>query len=85
MQGACNQKHRLREDVNVKVEEILSVSVPGGTITEEGVRVNISVALQYMNSWLLVMFWYDQSLYYCQFNFTYHSLSMAKLKYFFVC
>lgn len=55
MQGACHQKHRLREEVNVKVEEILSVSVPQGSITEEGVRVNISVALQYMNSWLLVM------------------------------
>ena len=55
MQGACHQKHRLREEVNVKVEEILSVSVPQGSITEEGVRVNISVALQYMNSWLSVM------------------------------
>ena len=42
--------------VNVKVEEILSVSVPGGKITEEGVRVNIGVALQYLSSWLSVMF-----------------------------
>ena len=54
LQGACHQKHRLREEVNVKVEEILSVSVPGGKITEEGVRVNIEVALQYLNSWLSV-------------------------------
>ena len=36
------------------VEEIISVSVPGGKITEEGVRVNIDVALQYLNSWLSV-------------------------------
>jgi len=53
LHGACHQKHRLREEVNVKVEEILSVSVPGGKITEEGVRVNINVALQYLNSWLM--------------------------------
>ena len=39
----------------MKVEEILSVSVPGGKITEEGVRVNINVALQYLNSWLMVI------------------------------
>lgn len=56
MHGASHQKHRLREEVNVKVEEILSVSVPGGKITEEGVRVNIGVALQYLSSWLSVMF-----------------------------
>ncbi|KAJ7333887.1 hypothetical protein OS493_015980 [Desmophyllum pertusum] len=52
LHSASHQKHRLREEVNVKVEEILSVSVPGGYITEDGVRVNICVALQYMNSWL---------------------------------
>jgi len=62
MQGASHQKHRLREEVNVKVEEILSVSVPQGSITEEGVKVNISVALQYMNSWLLVMSSYEHLL-----------------------
>lgn len=71
MQGASHQKHRLREEVNVKVEEILSVSVPQGSITEEGVRVNISVALQYMNSWLLVMSWYEHAHLY------YNILSMA--------
>jgi len=27
--------------------------VPNGTITEEGLRNNVSVALQYMNAWLL--------------------------------
>lgn len=54
MQGACHQKHRLREDVNVKVEDLVTINVPEGKITEEGTRVNISVALQYMNSWLMV-------------------------------
>ncbi|KAK3736314.1 hypothetical protein QZH41_020772 [Actinostola sp. cb2023] len=52
-QGACHQKHRLREDVNVKVEELTTIDVPDGKITEDGVRTNISVALQYINSWLM--------------------------------
>lgn len=53
-EGRCNQKHRLREDVNVKVEELITVNIPGGVITEDGLRTNISVALQYINSWVLV-------------------------------
>lgn len=52
--GRCHQKHRLREDVNVKVEELTTINVPGGTVSEDGVRVNISVALQYINSWFMV-------------------------------
>lgn len=52
--GRCHQKHRLREDVCVKVEELTTINVPGGEITEDGVRTNISVALQYMNCWLMV-------------------------------
>ncbi len=47
-----HQKHRLREDVHVTAEEILDIRVPGGQITEDGVRLNVSVALQYLNSWL---------------------------------
>lgn len=47
-----NQKEKLREDVHVTAEEILDVGVPGGSITEDGVRLNISVALQYINAWL---------------------------------
>ncbi len=48
-----NQKDRLREDVQVTDWQITDVGVPGGTITEVGLRLNISVALQYMNAWLL--------------------------------
>jgi malate synthase len=48
-----NQKERLRDDVSISANEILAVGVPGGTITEAGVRGNISVALQYINAWLL--------------------------------
>lgn len=47
-----NQKGRLREDVNVKAENLLDIRVPGGKITEAGVRNNISVALQYLAAWL---------------------------------
>ncbi len=47
-----NQKDRLREDVNVAAKELVDVRVEGGRITEAGVRTNISVALQYLASWL---------------------------------
>ncbi len=48
-----NQKDRLREDVYVTDEEITDIEAPGGTITEAGVRLNVSVGIQYINSWLM--------------------------------
>lgn len=48
-----HQKDRKREDVHVQDSELTNIIVPGGTITEEGLRLNISVALQYLNAWLL--------------------------------
>ncbi len=48
-----NQKDRMREDVHVTDAQITNVGVPGGTISEAGLRLNISVALQYINAWLL--------------------------------
>jgi malate synthase len=47
-----NQKDKLREDVHVTAAQILDVQVPGSKITEAGLRLNISVALQYINAWL---------------------------------
>jgi malate synthase len=47
-----NQVSRLREEVSVCVKDLLDVRVPAGTITEAGVRNNVSVALQYLESWL---------------------------------
>ena len=47
-----HQRHRLREDVRLGAAELLDFTVPGGTITEPGVRNNVSVALQYLESWL---------------------------------
>lgn len=48
-----NQKERLREDVSVTAEEITNLAISTGTITEKGVRLNIDVALQYLNAWLM--------------------------------
>ena len=47
-----NQIERQREDVSVSVKQLLDVGVPGGTVTEAGVRNNVSVAIQYLESWL---------------------------------
>ena len=47
-----NQKDKLREDVHVEASQIIALGVPGGKITEGGLRTNISVALQYVNAWL---------------------------------
>jgi len=47
-----HQKERLREEVRVTAQELRDFRVPGGTITEEGLRNNISVGLQYLESWL---------------------------------
>ena len=44
-----NQIDKKREDVHVTAEDLLAV--PEGTITEAGLRTNISVSLQYMESW----------------------------------
>jgi malate synthase len=45
-----NQIDKKREDVHVTPADLLQV--PGGTITEAGLRNNISVGLQYLASWL---------------------------------
>lgn len=45
-----NQKDRLREDVNVSAADL--VKVPEGPITLNGLRINVNVALQYLESWL---------------------------------
>ncbi len=50
--GRPNQVDRLREDVQVSARELLDVAVPGGEITEEGVRANVSVGIRYLESWL---------------------------------
>jgi len=47
-----NQKDRLREDVRIGAAELLDTRVPGGRVTDAGVRGNVSVGLQYLAAWL---------------------------------
>ena len=47
-----HQKEKLREDVDVSTVDLLNFNIPNGQITEEGVRLNINVALQYLDAWL---------------------------------
>jgi malate synthase len=50
--AAPHQKARLRAELVVSAEQLRDLRVPGGTVTEAGVRLNISVALQYLDAWL---------------------------------
>jgi malate synthase len=47
-----NQVNRLREDVQVGPSDLLDVRVPGGEITDDGVRANVEVGTEYLESWL---------------------------------
>ncbi len=47
-----NQIERQRDDVAVSADDLLDVTVPGGTITDAGVHMNVDVAIQYLASWL---------------------------------
>jgi malate synthase len=46
-----NQMHVRREDVTVNAKDLLNVNFPGN-ITLNGIRLNVSIALQYMEAWL---------------------------------
>ncbi len=48
--GKANQIDRQRDDVQATPEQL--VEVPKGTITEEGLRMNIRVGIQYLEAWL---------------------------------
>src|SRR6195256_734545 len=50
--GQPNQLERQRPDVAVTAEQLIDVAVPGGTITENGLRMDVSVGIQYIESWL---------------------------------
>ena len=47
-----DQRDIMRPEVNVTATELLNVTIPGGGITEKGLRLNINVALQYLAAWL---------------------------------
>jgi malate synthase len=52
LQGRLNQKRELREEVDVFGEQLVDCGIPEAAITEEGVRNNVSVSLQYLEFWL---------------------------------
>lgn len=47
-----HQKERLREEVCVTAQDLLNVKIEGVQISEAGLRLNINVSLQYLDSWL---------------------------------
>src|SRR2546421_1567209 len=47
-----NQLHPQPPEVNVPAEQLLDARIPGGTITDAGLRTNVSVGIQYIASWL---------------------------------
>src|SRR3954469_15605575 len=47
-----NQIDKKREDVSVTAEQLLDVKSTPGEVTEDGLRSNISVGIQYLEAWL---------------------------------
>jgi malate synthase len=47
-----NQKDRQRDDVTPNADMLVNTAIEGGAITDAGLRMNVSVALQYIDSWL---------------------------------
>jgi malate synthase len=48
-----NQVDRLREEVVVTAADLITTRIEGGTITDAGLRTNISVGVLYLESWLM--------------------------------
>jgi malate synthase len=47
-----NQIDKQRDEVSVDAEDLLSVAMTPGEITEKGLRSNVNVGIQYLSSWL---------------------------------
>jgi malate synthase len=47
-----NQVDRKRDDVHVTEEQLVDFEIPGSSITDEGLRVNVSVGVRYLDAWL---------------------------------
>ncbi|HEU5288577.1 MAG TPA: malate synthase A [Candidatus Limnocylindria bacterium] len=47
-----NQLDRMRPEVTTTAQQLLDVKIPGSTITDAGLRTNVSVGIQYLASWL---------------------------------
>jgi malate synthase len=49
---APNQLSKQRDDVSVTAAQLLDVAATPGDVTDDGVRLNVSVGIQYIASWL---------------------------------
>jgi malate synthase len=47
-----NQVARKRDDVQVSEEELRDFDIPGSEITDDGLRLNVSVGVRYIDAWL---------------------------------
>jgi malate synthase len=47
-----NQVERKRDDVQVTEEALRDFDIPGGEVTDQGLRVNVSVGVRYIDAWL---------------------------------
>jgi malate synthase len=47
-----NQLERKRDDVDEREVQLLDFAVPGGEVTDEGLRTNVSVGVRYLDAWL---------------------------------
>src|SRR5204863_7374268 len=47
-----NQLERMRPELTTTAQQLLDVKIPGATITDAGLRTNVSVGIQYIASWL---------------------------------
>jgi malate synthase len=47
-----NQLERRRDDVLVTEDQLVEFAIPGSEITDEGLRVNVSVGVRYVDAWL---------------------------------
>lgn len=49
---APHQKHQLLPNLKITDRDLLNPTIPNGTITEAGLRMNINVGILYIESWL---------------------------------
>jgi malate synthase len=47
-----HQKERLRPEVSIAARQLSDINVPGGQVTESGLRSNVRIAIQYLDAWL---------------------------------
>src|SRR5262249_61650723 len=48
----ANQIERRPPEVRIDGRQLVDVAIPGSSITEAGLRLNVSVGIQYIESWL---------------------------------